>query len=143
MPQYYSLAEIAVAVPSSDGLPQTLLESMACETANVLSKLPRYEEIVKHEESAYFVEATPQAIADGVAALLGDPRLREKLTATALNIVRREGDLDEQARRVERRYQQLAETIRPRVFRASGLLAAWRSFRDMRIVTAQTGLESS
>jgi glycosyltransferase involved in cell wall biosynthesis len=132
MPRYYSLSEMVVAVPSSDGLPQTLLESMACETPNLLSKLPRYEEIVQHGESAYFVEATAAAIADGIIQLLKDPCLRARLARNALDIVHREGDLAEQAHRVERRYQELAETIRPRVVCASGLLAAWRSFRDMR-----------
>jgi len=52
MPAYYSLAEMTVAVPSSDGLPQTLLEGMACETPSVLGRLPRYEEIVSHRASA-------------------------------------------------------------------------------------------
>jgi len=132
MPQYYSLSDLVVAVPSSDGLPQTLLESMACETPSLLSKLPRYEEIVRHEESAYFVEPTVAAIADGIIRLLRDAGLRAKLARNALDIVRREGDLAEQACRVERRYQQLAETVRPKVISASGLLAAWRSFRDMR-----------
>lgn len=132
MPQYYSLSEMVVAVPSSDGLPQTLLESMACETPNLLSKLPRYEEIVRHRESAYFVEPTAAAIAEGIVRLLEDADLRAKLARNALDIVRREGDLSEQACRVERRYRQLAETVRPRVISASGLFAAWRSFRGMR-----------
>ncbi len=132
MPRYYSLSEMVVAVPSSDGLPQTLLESMACETPNLLSMLPRYQEIVQHEQSAYFVEATAAAIADGIIRLLKDAGLCARLARNALEIVRREGDLAEQARRVERRYQELAETIRPRVVSASGLLAAWRSFREMR-----------
>jgi glycosyltransferase involved in cell wall biosynthesis len=137
MPQYYSLAEIVVAVPASDGLPQTLLEGMACETPNLLSKLPRYQEIVQHEESAYFVDATAAAIADGIMRLLQDPDLRTKLAGTALKIVRREADLDEQARRVERRYRQLAATIRPRVVRPAAILAAARSFFGTRPIIGQ------
>jgi glycosyltransferase involved in cell wall biosynthesis len=135
MPLYYSLAEISVAVPSSDGLPQTLLESMACETPNLLSKLPRYEEIVRHEDSAYFVEATASAIASGIIRLLGDDLLRARLARNALDIVRREGDLEEQSRRVERRYRELAAKVSPRVVRASALLAAWRSFPGWRQIS--------
>jgi glycosyltransferase involved in cell wall biosynthesis len=137
MPRYYSLAEITVAVPASDGLPQTLLESMACGTPNLLSKLPRYEEIVQHEESAYFVEASAAAIADGIIRLLDDAGLRATLAGNALNIVRREADLDQQARRVERRYQQLAATIRPRVVRPTSLLTAWRSFSRTRQISPE------
>ena len=132
MPAYYSLAEIAVAVPTSDGLPQTLLESVACGTPNILSRLPRYEEIVRHEESAYFVEPSPACIAAGIVRLLEDPALRAGIAARAHAIVRDEADLDEQAARVERRYQQLAAAIRPRIYRVAALWAAWRSYRRYR-----------
>ena len=58
MRDYYSIADVAVSVPESDGMPQTLLEAMACGTPNLLVKLQRYEEIVEHGESAYLVEPT-------------------------------------------------------------------------------------
>ena len=129
MPAYYSLAEVAVAVPSSDGLPQTLLESMACRTPNILSRLPRYEEIVRHEESAYFVDATPEDIARGILRLFGDRALRATIADNAEVIVRREGDLDEQAARVERRYRELAATVRPRIGIVSAAVALCRLSR--------------
>ncbi|MGH7064925.1 MAG: glycosyltransferase family 4 protein [Stellaceae bacterium] len=128
MAAYYSLAEIAVAVPVSDGLPQTLLEAMACQTPNIVSRLPRYEEIVSHRESAYFVTATPEGIAAGIAALLDDPCLRRKIADNAAAIVAREGDLDRQAALVADRYQTLAATIRPRAVDLIGLLATVRSY---------------
>ncbi len=129
MPAYYSLAEICVAVPSSDGLPQTLLESMACGTPNILSRLPRYEEIVRHEESAYFVEPNPADIADGILRLLTDSALHRRISDRAREIVYAEANLAEQAARVEHRYQELAATIRPAVIRPAALLAVWRSYR--------------
>jgi len=132
MPDYYSLAEMAVAVPSSDGLPQTLLESMACGTPNILSRLPRYEEIVHHRASAYFVEADPTAIASGIAALLDDEALRADIAARAKQIVHAEANLDEQAARVERRYRELADKVRPRIVSCAAILEAWRSYRRVR-----------
>jgi glycosyltransferase involved in cell wall biosynthesis len=129
MPAYYSLAEIAVAVPSSDGLPQTLLESMACGTPNILSRLARYEEIVRHGESAYFVEPNPADIAAGIIRLLDEPALRARLAERAWHIVRAEADLTAQAARVERRYQELAGAVRPRALRLGALAAAWRDYR--------------
>lgn len=132
MPEYYSLAEVAVAVPSSDGLPQTLLEGMACGTPNILSRLPRYEEIVRHRESAYFVTATAEDIAAGIAALLDDACLCRNMAENARAIVRREGDFAQQARLVERRYRQLAAAVRPRAVRLAALWAAARSFRRLR-----------
>src|SRR5207245_1985487 len=114
-------------------------ESMDGEAPNLLSKLPRYEEIVRHEESAYFVEATAAGIGDGITRLLRDPALRAKLARNALDIVRREADLDEQAGRVERRYCELAETVRPRVVRAAALASAWRSFSSARQTSRKPG----
>jgi glycosyltransferase involved in cell wall biosynthesis len=132
MPAYYSLAEISVAVPSSDGLPQTLLESMACCTPNILSRLERYEEIVRHRESAYFVAATAEEIAAGICALLGDAELRETIAEKAFKIVEREGDLDQQARQVEARYRELAAAVRPRVVSVAELWATARSYYRFR-----------
>jgi glycosyltransferase involved in cell wall biosynthesis len=129
MPMFYSLADVLVSVPSSDGLPQSLLESMACGTANIMSKLPRYREIVEHEVSAYFVDDAPEDIAAGIIRLLRDPGLRRRITENAFAVVNREGDLDEQARRVERRYLELAATIRPRSFDIGCMLSSWWRFR--------------
>ena len=132
MPEYYSLADVSVAVPPRDGMPVALLESLACETPHVLSRLPRYEEIVQHEESAYFVDPDPGSIAAGVVRLLEDEGLRSRIARQGRRIVEEQADLDEQASRVERRFRELAATIRPRTFSLSALLsaaAAYASFR--------------
>jgi glycosyltransferase involved in cell wall biosynthesis len=107
MPQYYSAAAVAVAVPSSDGLPQTLLEAMACEVPNVLSRLPRYEEVVTHEESAYFVDLSSPAIADGTVRVLGNSALRERMIHSGRALVERMADFDKEVRRVEAHYYAL------------------------------------
>ena len=132
MPALYSAAEISAGIPSSDGLPQTLLEAMACETPSLLSRLPRYEEVVRHGESAYFVDAEPETIADGMIRLLSDPALRARIAGNALEIVAREGNLEESASRVLARYRQLAASVPPRAFSASRCWRAWRSLRQFR-----------
>ena len=124
MPTLYSMADVSVAIPPRDGMPVALLEAMACETPTILSRLPRYEEIVQHEESAYFVEPDPEALAAGIIRLLDDPRLRARIVEQGRRIVAEQGDLDEQAAIVERRYQALTATTRPRVFRVSALLSS-------------------
>lgn len=129
MPGFYSLADVLVSVPSSDGLPQSLLESMACGTPNIMNKLPRYREIVEHRVSAYFVDDTPTDIASGIIEVLRDPDLRRTIAANAFAVVQREGDLDEQARRVEKRYLELADTIRPRSFDLGNLFWCWWRYR--------------
>jgi glycosyltransferase involved in cell wall biosynthesis len=129
MPQYYSLAEMTVAVPSSDGLPQTLLEGMACETPSVLARLPRYEEIVSHGSSAYFVDDDPASIAAGIITLLRDSELRRNIARNALTIVRQQGNLEESAARVERRFMQLSNGLTPSAWSGMRLWKAWQAYR--------------
>jgi glycosyltransferase involved in cell wall biosynthesis len=136
MAMLYSLAEVSVGIPASDGLPQTLLEAMACGTPSILSRLPRYEEVVRHEESAYFVDTHPEAIAGGVLALLRDPGLRERISRNALEIVTREADLDDSARRVLARYRELVATVPARAYSLSRFWSAWRTLRRLRSTLA-------
>jgi glycosyltransferase involved in cell wall biosynthesis len=123
MPAFYSMADVSVAIPPRDGMPVALLEAMACETPTILSRLPRYEEIVRHEESTYFVEPGPEAIAAGIIRLLDDPLLREEIVEQGRRIVAEQADLDEQAAIVERRYRALKATTRPRAVTVSALLS--------------------
>jgi glycosyltransferase involved in cell wall biosynthesis len=114
MPQHYSLAEVTVGVPPSDGLPQTLLEGMACGVPSILSQLRRYEELVTHGESAFFVDISPESIADGVIRLLEDAALRERIASTGREIVAKHADFDRDVERVEGKYYELLSTSRRR-----------------------------
>lgn len=131
MREYYWAADVAVSVPRSDGMPQTLLEAMACETPNVLNKLSRYQEIVTHGESAYFVDSEPNSIADGVIHLLENPDLCARISKTALQIVQAQGDLGEQARHVEMRYQELVRRRRRRALSPLHFVRTGGSFWNM------------
>jgi len=114
MPQHYSLADVTVAVPPSDGLPQTLLEGMACGAPSILSRLPRYEEQVTHGESALFVDVSPESIAGGVIRMLEDATLRERIASAGRGIVVAHADFDRDADRVEAKYYELLTAARRR-----------------------------
>lgn len=129
---YYSLAELSIAVPPSDGIPQALLESLACETPQILGRLPRYEEIVKHEESAFFVDPSPEAIAAGITRLLEDHPLRMRIAREGRRIVEELANVDTQAARVERRLYKLVATTPPQSFRLSALLSAVPAYMSVR-----------
>jgi glycosyltransferase involved in cell wall biosynthesis len=132
MPELYSLSTVSIAVPSSDGMPQALLESLACETPQILTRLSRYEELVQHEESAYFVDPTPESIAEGIVRLLEDEELRSRIALQGRRIVEEQANVDEQAARVERRLRELAATTHPRTFRLSALLSAGIAYAAFR-----------
>lgn len=55
MPYYYSLADAVVSVPISDGMPQSIYESMACGCFHILGDLPQYHEVVRPRESGLYV----------------------------------------------------------------------------------------
>ena len=128
MAEFYWASEVAVSVPRSDGMPQTLIEAMACGTPNVLNTLPHYRELVVHEESAYFVATDPISIADGICRLLNDRELSTKIARNALAIVQEQGDLDAQVQLVERRYQELTSKGRRCIFRLGHFIAVCYAF---------------
>jgi glycosyltransferase involved in cell wall biosynthesis len=132
MPALYSASTVSIAVPSSDGMPQALLESLACETPQILSRLPRYEELVHHEESTYFVEPTPESIAAGIVRLLSDDALRSRIAQEGRRIVEQQANLDEQAAHVERRLQELVAATRPQTFSLSALLSSAAAYATSR-----------
>ncbi len=110
MVEFLSLAEVAVAVPSSDGLPQSLLESLACGTPSLLGKLSAYDEVVRHGESVWLVAIDTASIAAGLNRLLGDGDLRARLVEGGHAVVVREHDFAEQVTRVEGLYRDLLGT---------------------------------
>jgi glycosyltransferase involved in cell wall biosynthesis len=108
MPALYSLAEVVVSVPASDGLPQSLFEAMACEVPVVLGRLPSYGEIVVDGESALLTDFDPGTVAAAVLRLLGDPALARSLASSALEQVQRMALMPREVERVEGLYRTLA-----------------------------------
>lgn len=104
---FYSLSHIVIALPSSDGFPQTVLEAMACETPNLLGNLPNYHEFLTHEYNAFFVNLQPKSIADGVSRLIDDADLYSKIIRNGKALVADIGNIEREADRIETVYQQL------------------------------------
>lgn len=112
MPQFYAIADISVGIPASDGLPQTLLEAMACGVANVVGPLDRYSEIVRHGDSAVFTEIEPRAVAAAILRLLCDEALRERLAQRGREVVVADANFPVEVERVEEAYYRLASRRR-------------------------------
>jgi glycosyltransferase involved in cell wall biosynthesis len=107
MPAFYSLAEAVVSIPSSDGLPQTLFEAMACETPVVLGRVPGYAEVVADGESALLVDFQAEAVAAALRRLMQEPALARALAGRALEEVREKASLPRAAARVEELYRRV------------------------------------
>jgi glycosyltransferase involved in cell wall biosynthesis len=55
MPAYYNLSDAVVSIPRSDGMPQSLYESMACGCFHILGDLPQYRELLYPGENGMTV----------------------------------------------------------------------------------------
>lgn len=112
MPLYYSLADLAVGIPRSDGLPQTLLEAMACGVPNVIGRLDRYGEIVKDGESVITADVEPASVAEAIVRVLTDQALRDRIAARGRETVVEVANFPRDVRRVEALYRELAAAPR-------------------------------
>ena len=107
MPDLLSMTSVVVSVPFSDGLPQTLFESLASETPIVLGRLDAYSELVHDGREVLLADLDAASIAAAVSRLLLDHELGARLKAAGLGRVREEASLPDEARRVEAMYQTL------------------------------------
>jgi glycosyltransferase involved in cell wall biosynthesis len=115
MPRYHSLADLVIAMPLSDGLPQALFEAMACETPSLLPDLPNYAEVATHGENVYLVEPAPEDIAAGINNLIEDRALYERIVRRGLETVRQEANFPEEVNRVEAMYGDLLNVPRKKI----------------------------
>jgi len=113
MPSLYSLADVVLSIPASDGLPQSLFEAMACGTPVVLGRLPAYAEVVTDGTSALLTDLTPEAIGATVSKLLDDVGLREAIAGAARARVAQVASLSASVDRVLAIYEE-AVARRPR-----------------------------
>jgi glycosyltransferase involved in cell wall biosynthesis len=81
---FWGRAHIAVLPSRREGLPLSLMEAAACGRAMIASNVPGCREVVIHEETGLLfpVDNAP-ALADAMARLAADPRLRARYAAAA------------------------------------------------------------
>lgn len=129
---YYAAADVVVSATVTDGLPQTLLEAMACGRPHVLPPLPRYGEVVAPEREVLFASPTAEELGAALTRVFHDPQLRRRLgveaRATALRVADRERELEA----MERAYRErVALARRPSAGARLGYLAGvlWEHLR--------------
>jgi glycosyltransferase involved in cell wall biosynthesis len=77
--EYYSAADVLVLASSREGWANVLLESMACGTAVVATRIWGTPEVVQASEAGVLMEErTPQAVVAAVRRLLAAPPERAK-----------------------------------------------------------------
>jgi glycosyltransferase involved in cell wall biosynthesis len=108
LPQYYCMADVVVSVPSTDGMPVTIFEAMACQKPIIVGDLSAYNEVITHGQTGLRVPIrSPQVLARAVIKIYKNPTLASRLVEESQVILNQYGIFNEQMMRMERYYQGL------------------------------------
>jgi glycosyltransferase involved in cell wall biosynthesis len=85
MADYYRLADVTVSIPNSDGTPMSVLESMACGTPVLVSRIPNYDtHYIEEQKTVLMADQTdPDAVATALITILQDRALAQRISAEA------------------------------------------------------------
>ena len=110
MADYFRLADVTVSIPSSDGTPMSVLESMACETPVLVSRIPNYDaHYIEDQKTVMMADQTdPGAVATALIRLLQDPALAQGLAAEAKRRVVESASYESQMAKMNELYEKVA-----------------------------------
>jgi len=110
LPLYYAVADCVVSIPENDGMPVTLFEAMACQTAVIAGDLPAYQDVIIHEKSGLRVPLkNPAALAQAIIRLAQDAALRTFCVENAFQIVQVQGNYHALLSQMEALYYDLLD----------------------------------
>lgn len=107
MASAYNTADMVISIPSSDGMPQSVLEAMACEKPLIISDLEHYRELFSDGETAALVKLDPDSIAKRVIGLLRNPDSASQMASSAAKLVAKVASFPQQANLVATKFKQL------------------------------------
>jgi glycosyltransferase involved in cell wall biosynthesis len=109
MPDFYRLADVTVSIPSSDGTPMSVLESMACGTPVLVSRIPNYDKhYIEDQKTVLMVDQKYSGpVATALIKLLQDRSFARSLAAEAQRRVSATGSYEYQMAKMEKLYEGL------------------------------------
>lgn len=76
---YFQCADVVISVPSSDSIPVTVLEALACGAPVIVSDLPSLREIITNTKNGFIVPVkNHKELEKATIYLLKNPQLREE-----------------------------------------------------------------
>jgi len=110
MADYYRLADVTVSIPSSDGTPMSVLESMACETPVLVSQIPNYDTHYIEDQKTVMMadQIDSRAVATALIRLLQDRELAERLAAEAKRRVVATASYESQMAKMNELYEKVS-----------------------------------
>ena len=64
MPELYNSADVGISVPSSDGMPSSVIEAMSCELPVIVADIPSMRELVEPSFTGHITRITPDSVGD-------------------------------------------------------------------------------
>jgi glycosyltransferase involved in cell wall biosynthesis len=89
LPKYLNEMKILVLPSFTEGLPNIMLEAMACGTPVLATPVGAIPDVIKDGETGFLLRSNdPKHIAERIIELLNKPELLEKVSVNAYNFVR-------------------------------------------------------
>lgn len=111
--EYYHLADIFVSVTSSEGMPGSLTEAMACGAVPVVSDLPVFRDWITPGQNAMIVPVRDEnATAQAIIHLLQNPELCQQIAQRNRQLVTERADHRRWMQQVENMYFDLVRAGR-------------------------------
>lgn len=106
LPELFNESAVSVVPSLNEGLPRTVLESMACETPVVATDLPQLRSVVERG-GLTIPDNEPETIAEACARLLEDDHLRSHLGERGRALVESEYSWEDTVRQTTEEYYEL------------------------------------
>ena len=100
-------AAVLAYVTESEGLGSGALLAMSAAVPVVASRVGGLPEVIRHGENGLLVDNDPNAFADAVRELIGDPERRRRMGAAARRTVMEQFTVDRMVRRTMEAYRQV------------------------------------
>jgi glycosyltransferase involved in cell wall biosynthesis len=109
MADYYRLADVTVSIPSSDGTPMSVLESMACGTPVLVSRIPNYDShYIKDGKTVLMADQRYSGpVAAALIKLLQDRSLAQSLASEAMRRVTESASYESQMSKMNQLYEKV------------------------------------
>src|SRR3989344_1794594 len=105
---FLQASDIFVLPSLQEGMPNSLLEAMACGLPVIATRIGGVMDIVKDGENGILIEpADPQGLADGILRLLNDSEFARKIACNAFQTIKNSYSIDSIAARYIELYRQL------------------------------------
>jgi len=106
VPRYLRAADLFVLPSVQEGMPNSMLEAMACRLPAVATRIGGVVDVVGEQGYAWLVEPGRwESLREGMDKMLTEKDLRDRLSVTALDTIREKYSLESRVSRYLRLYQ--------------------------------------